>query len=212
MFHKFQSVKADGADSTLVKASNWNDNHFFSPNAKSANYTATATDDYIPVTTGSSTISITLPTATSGQLIFIKKIDNGSGKVTIIGTIDGAVNKNLNFQFAHVLLMGNGTSWDVLASSAKVASGTAALGTTLIASGAKASIVTVSAPGVLATDTITADFNADPSAVTGYAPSASGMLTIIKFPTADNVNFYVYNNTASSITPGAITLNWRVVR
>jgi|SRR5665213_597590 len=93
-----------------------------------------------------------------------------------------------------------------------IASGTATLGTTLIASGAAATTVTVSASGVLTTDTLMADFNADPTAVTGYAPSASGMLTIIKFPTAGGVNFIVVNNTGSSITPGAITLNWRVVR
>lgn len=93
-----------------------------------------------------------------------------------------------------------------------IASGTASLGTSLIASGAKASTVTVGATGVVATDTLLADFNADPTGVTGYTPSASGMLTIIKFPTSGNVNFIVINNTGSSITPGAITLNWRVVR
>lgn len=93
-----------------------------------------------------------------------------------------------------------------------IASGTATLGTSPISSGAKASTVTVSAPGTLATDTLMADFNADPTGVTGYAPSTNGMLAILKFPTADNVNFIVINNTPSSITPGAITLNWRVVR
>jgi hypothetical protein len=38
------------------------------------------------------------------------------------------------------------------------------------------------------------------------------MLTIISYPTANNVNFKVCNNTSASVTPGAITLNWRVVR
>lgn len=93
-----------------------------------------------------------------------------------------------------------------------IASGTAALGTSAIGSGAAATTVTVAATGVLTTDTVMADFNADPTGVTGYTPSASGMLTIIKFPTANNVNFIVVNNTGGSITPGAITLNWRVVR
>jgi hypothetical protein len=91
-------------------------------------------------------------------------------------------------------------------------SGTVALGTSLITSGAKATTVTVSAPGVLSTDNVLADFNADPTGVTGYVPSANGMLTIIKFPTTDNVNFIVVNNTGGSITPGAITLNWKVIR
>jgi len=91
-----------------------------------------------------------------------------------------------------------------------VANGTAALGTSAIASGICATVVTVSATGVLTTDNIQADFNADPTGVTGYI--APNMLTIIKYPTANNVNFKVCNNTGSSITPGAITLNWRVAR
>ncbi len=93
-----------------------------------------------------------------------------------------------------------------------VASGTSALGTSAISSGACATVVTTSATGTATTDNIMADFNADPTAVTGYVASTAGMLTIIKYPTANNVNFKVCNNTASSITPGAITLNWRVVR
>lgn len=93
-----------------------------------------------------------------------------------------------------------------------IASGTAVLGTSAIASGAAATVVTVSATGVATTDTITADFNADPTSTTGYSPSVAGMLTIIKYPTTNNVNFKVVNNTGSSITPGAVTLNWRVIR
>jgi hypothetical protein len=94
----------------------------------------------------------------------------------------------------------------------KVASGTAALGTSVIASAACASAITVAASGVLVTDVIQATFNSDPTAVTGYVPLTSGMLTIIPYPTVNNVNFKVCNNTGSSITPGAITLNWRVDR
>lgn len=93
-----------------------------------------------------------------------------------------------------------------------IANGTSALGTGAITSGACATVVTTSATNTATTDNIIADFNADPTGVTGYAASANGMLTIIKYPTANNVNFKVCNNTASSITPGAITLNWRVVR
>jgi hypothetical protein len=93
-----------------------------------------------------------------------------------------------------------------------IASGTASLGTSAIASGASASVVTVSATGVATTDVIDWGFNGTPAAVTGYVPSANGMLTIIAYPTANNVNFLVANNTAASVTPGAITLNWRVMR
>jgi hypothetical protein len=59
---------------------------------------------------------------------------------------------------------------------------------------------------------VTASFNGDPTAVTGYIPATAGMLTIITYPTTNTFNAKVCNNTSSSITPGAITLNWRVVR
>lgn len=98
--------------------------------------------------------------------------------------------------------------------SSVVASGTATLGTSAIASGACASVVTVSAPGAATSGTgsnIIADFSADPTSTTGYSPSANGMLTILKYPTANNVNFKVCNNTASSVTPGAATLNFKVI-
>lgn len=93
-----------------------------------------------------------------------------------------------------------------------LASGTAVLGTSAISSGACATAVTVSAPGVLTTDFPDWGFNGDPTSTTGYSASVSGMLTIIAYPTTDNVNFKVCNNTAASVTPGALTLNWRVRR
>lgn len=106
-------------------------------------------------------------------------------------------------------LNSSGTSYTV---TTTIASGTASLGTSAIASGACATVVTVGATGTATTDDILADFNADPTSTTGYTPGASGILTIIKYPTANNVNFKVCNNTGSSITPGAVTLNWRVIR
>lgn len=93
-----------------------------------------------------------------------------------------------------------------------IASGTSALGTSAISSGACATVVTTSATNTATTDVVLVGFNGDPTGVTGYAPSANGMLTIISYPTANNVNHKVCNNTASSVTPGAITLNWRVLR
>src|SRR5215831_107397 len=98
-----------------------------------------------------------------------------------------------------------------------IASGTAALGTGAIGSATCATAVTGTATfgnvaNVLGTDVITAGFNGDPTGVVGYQPLATGMLTIIPYPTAGAVNFKVCNNTSASITPGAITLNWRVAR
>lgn len=97
-------------------------------------------------------------------------------------------------------------------STTTVCSGTVSLGTSAIASGAAATTVTATCTGLASTDNIMLDFNASPLAVTGYTPSASGMLAIIKWPTTNTINVSVVNNTGSSITPGAITLNYRVVR
>jgi hypothetical protein len=96
--------------------------------------------------------------------------------------------------------------------SRTIASGTAALGTGAINSATCASVVTSAGTGIATTDSIVWSFNADPTGVTGYIASANGMLTIIVYPTANTANFKVCNNTSSSITPGAITLNWAVVR
>lgn len=91
-----------------------------------------------------------------------------------------------------------------------VASGTSALGTSAISAGTCATVVTTSATGTATTDVVDASFNGDPTAVTGYTPGA--MLSIVSYPSANNVNFKVCNNTSGSITPGAITLNWKVRR
>lgn len=93
-----------------------------------------------------------------------------------------------------------------------IASGTKALATTAISSAACTAAQTATATGTLTTDVVDASFNGDPTAVTGYVPLTTGMLTIIAYPTADTVNFKVCNNTTGSITPGAITLNWGVRR
>lgn len=96
--------------------------------------------------------------------------------------------------------------------SQTIASGTSAMGTAAIGSGACAAVVTTSATGTATTDSIVFSFNADPTGVTGYAPNANGGLFIYGYPTSNNVNFKVCNDTSGSITPGAVTLNWRVVR
>jgi len=108
------------------------------------------------------------------------------------------------------LTIGDGTG--AITQTQTIAKGTSALNTAEIASGNHATVVTTSAPGVLSTDVINCNPNADVHGVTGYAPSANGMLTILYYPTADNVNFLVVNNTAGAITPGAVTLNWQVLR
>lgn len=91
------------------------------------------------------------------------------------------------------------------------ATGATALSTAAIASTA-CFTTSATATGTATTDVIVANFNSDPTATTGYAPVLTGGLAIYVFPSVNNVNFRVCNPTASSITPGAITVNWKVIR
>ena len=93
-----------------------------------------------------------------------------------------------------------------------IAAGTSAMGTGAISSASCATVVTTSATNTATTDVVSWGFNGDPTAVTGYTPVTTGALTIFAYPSSNNVNFKVCNLTTASITPGAITLNWRVVR
>lgn len=119
-----------------------------------------------------------------------------------------AVTPNTFTQRAGAVIPQNATA----ASSTTVASGTSALGTSSISSAGCATVVTTTASGVAATDSITWTPNASIKAVTGYAPVTTGGLSIAAYPTSGNVNFDVCNWSASPITPGAVTLNWRVIR
>jgi hypothetical protein len=93
-----------------------------------------------------------------------------------------------------------------------IASGTVALGTSAIASGACATAVTSSGTGIATTDVINVGFNGDPTGVTGYGAATTGALQIVPYPSTNTVNVKVCNPTSASITPGALTLNWVVVR
>jgi len=198
----------------------------------SANVTArnvTTTTDTIAGTdcgalvteSNASPVAVTLPQAgTTGFLTgFYTTLKNkGAGLVTITpttSTIDGAATLTLSQQQS-VDIVSDGTNYYTLpgrsTGTSTIASGTAALGTSAISSAACATVVTVSAAGVATTDVLTASFNGDPTAVTGYTPVTTGALTIFSYPTSGNVNFKVCNLTSASVTPGAITLNWRVVR
>lgn len=133
------------------------------------------------------------------------------------GAASGGISP-ITFTNAPTLSAANLTSFPTLnqsttgtAANGTIATGTATLGTAAIASAACATVVTVAATGAVTTDVVTASFNGDPTAVTGYVPLTTGMLTIVAYPTAGDVNFKVCNNTSASITPGAITLNWAVL-
>lgn len=93
-----------------------------------------------------------------------------------------------------------------------IGSGTKALATNSIASAACEATQTLTVTGTASTDTILITPNASIKAVTGYTATTDGGLSITVYPTTNTVNIDVCNWTANSITPGAVTLNVRVVR
>jgi hypothetical protein len=98
-----------------------------------------------------------------------------------------------------------------------VASGTLALATSAITSATcqaitAGSVNSAAATGVLATDSIIWSPNVSIQGVSGYAVSTTGALSIDDYPTSGFVNFNVCNWTSGTLTPGALTLNWKVVR
>jgi hypothetical protein len=140
---------------------------------------------------------------------------NGNAAAVLVGKVSGHNpecmfwwSDNTNYWGAEILPTdANGH----LAPEGLPGSGTAAMGTSAISSGACATVVTVAVTGVTTANVIVATPTVDPTGVTGYAPSASGSLYIQAYPTSGNVNFKVCNNTSASITPSALTLNFRVL-
>ena len=68
------------------------------------------------VTTGAATITCTLPSpsACTGRIFTIKKIDAGVGQVSIVGSIDGQSSWVRATQWSYVRLASNGASFDVI--------------------------------------------------------------------------------------------------
>ncbi len=122
--HKFVSAKSDGGDATLIRPSNWNDDHSFEFTVTSlnANTTLTATHEVILATAGASGITLTLPTAVGTTRSYrIKRVDAGAGNVTIATTssqtIDGETTYILVQQWQHVTLVSDGANWIILANN-----------------------------------------------------------------------------------------------
>lgn len=97
--------------------------------AKSADFTVWADDstgspkDVYLVTTAASTITATLPTATTGdastgRVVTIMKADAGAGSVTIDADgseeINGSTTVSLSSQYSYRTLVSDGTEWFVI--------------------------------------------------------------------------------------------------
>jgi len=106
-------------------------------------------------------------------------------------------------------------NWRTIAGSGSsvVGSGSQALLTTAVNTGAcDTSPQTVAVAGLLTTDTIVTSFNADVSSVLGYTPSTTGSIRVETYPTSGTLNIKRCNSSPANITPGSVTLNYRIVR
>jgi hypothetical protein len=85
-------------------------------NEVSASYAAAITDDTIDVDASGGAVSITLPAVAdfTGHHIRIRKNDSSANAVTIVGTVNGAVNPTLIFRYDAVDLAPNSTEWMIL--------------------------------------------------------------------------------------------------
>jgi hypothetical protein len=108
----------------------------------------------------------------------------------------------------------NGTSIPASATLTQtIGSTTVALGTSAIASAACGTAATGTITGAATTDVASWSPNADWSAITGYSAATTGSLILYVWVSASNtVSAKQCNPTASSITPGAATINVRIVR
>ncbi len=162
------------------------------------------------VTGALGTVTASLP-ANTGTIAEL----NLSQSFSATQTFSGTLNVSGTFQSSGNAMTFPGSAATI---TQTICSGTVTLGTTLIASGGKygassSTPLTATCTGMTTSDTVSWTFDSDPSGVTGYGPSASGSLSVAGFQDGSNtVGFWQYNNTASSVTPGAMTLTYRVTR
>ena len=96
--------------------------------------------------------------------------------------------------------------------STKVFSGSQALGTSAIPANSCASTISVTATGVLSTDTFIPTPSASLKATNGYSYTSTDGLIVYWDLAADVIHLDVCNRTAASITPGSATLKLMVLR
>lgn len=104
-----------GTETKLLSSANLN------VTSKTANYTATSADDVILCNASGGSFTITLPAAASntGKVLRIKKTDSTlTGTVTIDGnaseTIDGALTRVLVTPNETIMIVCDGSNWDIL--------------------------------------------------------------------------------------------------
>lgn len=118
MTNKKKSIKTSHGDFTLMSL---DELVLQNQVSKSANYTVTVDDCIILCSTSGAAFTLTLPPAADrkGQVLFIKKVDAGTNKLTIDGngseTIDGgATYFAIDAQYDTVVIISDGSNWYII--------------------------------------------------------------------------------------------------
>lgn len=198
---------------------------------------ASGNDAAITISQGSGDTGMDTVTWDSNTRILSVVIDSdgaGNPRPIMAGDIEYLINEQVSWLFTATMTsagnlvagtytlsngvdgnMANGTYYIygvVGKARSTIASGSQVLGTDAIADNACAELITVPAAGVLSSDIVSIGYNSSPIGKVGYDPTAGWELSIRAFPTENNINILVCNNTGASVTPDAMTVNWRVVR
>jgi len=78
-------------------------------------YAVLASDNTLLVNATGGAVTITLPTATSGRILTVKKTDVSANTVQLTGTVDTVVNPTLGTQFQSRVIQADGSSWQIVA-------------------------------------------------------------------------------------------------
>jgi hypothetical protein len=117
--HLKGSTIPDGADTKIVRPSDWNAEHVMRSRVSTTaiNYTALATDEVIVVTANN--VNITLPTAVgcTGQIYQIN--NSGTGTVTMLTTSSQTINGDASgvvklARWEQLTVMSTNTNWIVI--------------------------------------------------------------------------------------------------
>lgn len=81
--------------------------------SKTSGYSA-VNGDFVRCDASGGTFAVTLPTATAGHVVAIKKTDSSFTAVSITGTIDGVSGSAVHTQGETLFVVGNGTDWETI--------------------------------------------------------------------------------------------------
>ena len=107
-----------------ISGGGWKISPSFNFKVKTSSYTLdTSSNDldcFVMCNATGGAFNITLPAAHAsyqGRIFYIKKTDSSANAITIVGTVEGAVNPTLAAQYNSMTLTCDGTSWLTIAST-----------------------------------------------------------------------------------------------